>query len=374
VTPRGLARLADLETCRYVTLCYLAAAADLRFVSVWHPTFLTLLLDAMQTYAARLIADVARGTLTPPQPCDGALVNGLRPRLRAQPERARQLCALLAQDGELAPRKVWPLLGVISCWASAAAASAAAELASLFPHAVIQPKGLLATEGVVSIPLAEQLGAGLAVTSHFLEFSEDPGGSGRPRLAHELEIGGTYSVLLTTGGGFYRYALGDRVRVVGRAGATPLVDFVCKETLVSDLRGEKLHQGWVDGVLAAAFRDVGVEPIFALLAPESGRPPAYALFVECPAASGETVAALAEHVERGLLNGHHYRYCRQLGQLGPLRTFRIRAGGARAYLERCMALGQRPGAVKPTALHREHGWAACFDGDYAGAERTVEAR
>jgi len=36
---------------------------------------------------------------------------------------------------------------------------------------------------------------------------------------HELERGRLYSVILTTGGGLYRYALGDVVTVVGRVGA-----------------------------------------------------------------------------------------------------------------------------------------------------------
>lgn len=367
-TPRGLARIADLDDSRYVTLLHLLAAEDLRFISVWHPSFLTLLIGAMQAHADELVHDLERGTLTTARALPEPPMRAQRPRRR----RAQQLRTILRRRGSLAPDEVWPALRVISCWASAAAVPYARELAALFPQAELQPKGLLATEGVVSIPLCGQQGSALAVTSHVLEFIAH-GDDARPLLVDELELGGSYSVLLSTGGGLYRYALGDRVRVVGRVLATPLVEFVGKESLVSDLRGEKLHQQRVGSILEAVFGERQVVPAFAMLAPETGRPPCYVLYVEACGLSDEALAVLGARVEAALLEGHQYRYCRRLGQLGPARTFRIRSAAARVYLERCAALGQRLGSVKPTPLHRTDGWSLCFDGAFV--ERgLVEAR
>jgi hypothetical protein len=58
----------------------------------------------------------------------------------------------------------------------------------------------------------------------------------------------------------------------------------------------------------------------------------------------------------------HYRYCRELGQLGPLRIFRISAGANNAYLAECRRRGQRIGDIKPLALHRQDGWETVFEG------------
>jgi hypothetical protein len=66
--PSDAASIEDLDTCRYVTLQYLLRATDLRLVSVWHPSFLTLLLDAMEARWPALLDDLARGTVTPPLP------------------------------------------------------------------------------------------------------------------------------------------------------------------------------------------------------------------------------------------------------------------------------------------------------------------
>src|SRR5262249_12282648 len=141
------------------------------------------------------------------------------------------------------------------------------------------------------------------------------------------------------------------------AAATPLVEFVGREAHTSDLCGEKLHEGWVREVLERAFREAGVTPRFAMLVPEWEPPHRYTLVLE--AEDGAEPAWLAARVDELLRDGHHYDYCRRLGQLEAVTVLRVRAGWS-AYLERCAALGQRRGGVKPAALRREPGWGEWF--------------
>ncbi len=142
--------------------------------------------------------------------------------------------------------ELWPRLTLISCWTDAAAARGAVELQSMFPNVEIQSKGLLATEGCVTFPLVGRPAPVLAVGSHFFEFqeegreNEDADPFAGCRLAHELDRGGRYSVVLTTGGGLYRYRLNDSVEVVGFEHECPLLRFLGKTDRVSDLVGEKL--------------------------------------------------------------------------------------------------------------------------------------
>jgi hypothetical protein len=70
------------------------------------------------------------------------------------------------------------------------------------------------------------------------------------------------------------------------------------------------------------------------------------------------------NLEEDLRENYHYRYCRDLGQLDPVRVFRVREGGREAYLEHCRNLGQRLGDIKPSALHRLSGWTEVFRGDW----------
>jgi hypothetical protein len=333
--PGDVRRLRDVDAFRYATLLFLLRRADLSLISVWHPSFLTLLIDALPRFWLDLVRDVERGTSV------------LGSRLRPLPSRAAEL-RRLAPD---APALIWPRLGLISCWGDAHAALHLDEVRRAFPGVEIQPKGLLATEAFVTIPFAGSLP--LAIRSHFFEFL--PKGEERPRLAHELEPGGVYSAVVTTGGGLYRYRLEDRVEVAGFVGRTPSLRFLGKEGHVSDLRGEKLHESFVAGALARAFHRFSMAPRFAMLAPEEAR---YVLYLEadsCP-------PGLAAAVEEELAANPHYRSCVALGQLAPAAVFQIAGAAFPRYLRRCRERGQRMGDVKPLALSPLSGWRAAFSG------------
>ena len=362
LTPPELPAVEDMGASRYVTLRFLLDSPDLAFISVWNPSFLTLLVGALKRWALPVIDDIEHGTLRPPVPLPRHLETSLRRRLVPRPARARAFRRLLARANGLRPADLWPRLGLISCWTDASAARFLPELEAAFPGVEIQGKGLLATEGVVSIPLIGHPGAAVAVTSHFYEFADLESPSARPRLVHELELGRRYSVIVTTGGGLYRYALGDIVRVVGHRGATPLVEFMGRAGVASDLCGEKLGESHVARALDAAAARLALRCPFMLLAPEWASPPYYALFVEAPDVSDPVLARLAGEVERGLLDSPSYAYCRRLGQLGPVRPFRVHQDAAAAYVHRRTLLGQRAGAVKSAVLDRAPGWRAHMPG------------
>jgi hypothetical protein len=360
LTPPELPRIPDIETCRYVTLRFLLANPHLTFISVWSPSFLTLLMRCLEEHGPRLIRDIRDGTLSPPVPLPPGLQAILSQRLAPLSKRARLLDGILKHHGKLFSREIWPSLAVISCWASASASRFLPELRQLFPEVEIQPKGLLATEGVISIPLTGHPGAALAATSHFLEFVDADKPHSRPLVADEIEAERVYSVIITTGGGLYRYALGDRVRVVGRVKATPLVEFVGRAETTSDLCGEKLHETPVRSALEKVLQEFHMEPSFVMIAPEWGEPPGYVIFIEGADLHPHLFNRFVSRVEAELSAGPHYAYCRRLGQLRPLAGLHIRSGGNRAYMERCAAMGQRHGNIKPTVLHRETGWSEWF--------------
>jgi hypothetical protein len=354
--PDETARVSELSTCLYVTLRFLLQSPSLAFVSVWSPTFLTILLDQLQLHGERLCCDLHEGELRPPNPISPSELAPLKKYLRTDPLRADRLRKILRRDGPIATRELWPNLQLISCWADASSRLAVPALQKLFPETPIQGKGLLATEGVVSIPICSAQGSVAAVTSHFYEFLDHR--SGIPRLLHELELGREYSILLTTGGGLWRYRLGDRVRVTGFLEQTPLLEFLGREGNVSDVCGEKLSAAFVDSVLLELERERACTPGFAMLAPSFEDSPRYVLFFH----GRIETTHFAELLDAKLRRNPHYDYCRKLGQLSPAAIFQITEGAGEAYIRRCSALGQRAGNVKETPLHRLSGWEKHFQG------------
>lgn len=337
--PGAVRHIRDPDVFRYVTLLFLLRRRDLSLISVWHPSFLNLLIGALPGFWNSLLRDIERGTLTPLGSIPEPVRRELTARLAARPLRAAEL----RRASPNAPTRLWPRLGLISCWGDAHAALSMAELARVFPGVEIQPKGLLATEGFVTIPFA---GAWpLAIRSHFFEFLPENGGA--PRFAWELEDGGVYSVVLTTGGGLYRYGLQDRVRVEGFVERTPSLRFLGKEGHVSDLRGEKLHESFVVEALARVLTKDGISPRFALLAPAESEPAGYILYLE---AEAEPPAGLAERLDEELSANPHYRLCRALGQLSAVRVTRTERDAYSQYVAHCQRRGQRLGDIKALAL------------------------
>ncbi len=404
--PNAVKHLQGMTAFRYATLLFLLRQPRLRLISVWNPTFLTLLLAPLAAWWERLLDDLARGSFTPP-PESGetaivpelqatlAIDPGVRRRLERRlapaPRRARALARLRPDDYTA----IWPRLRLISCWADGPAAPYARDLARRFPGVAQQPKGLLATEAFVSLPLHGHEGAALATTAHFFEFLAD---DGEPRLAHQVERGGTYAVAVTTGGGFYRYQLHDVVEVVGFAGQAPCLRFAGKTDLVLDWFGEKLNERFVAGVLARLFTRHALQPIFAMVAPErcaapacavgsadsagsggpadsgnsgssansgasgsggggggggAGGPLRYVLYLEL--AGAPDLAGLGRELDAALGESFHYAWCRRLGQLAPPRVARV-VGGQERYLQACREQGLKLGNVKPATLHKAIHW------------------
>jgi len=366
VAPAQVARIRDMESFRYCTLLSLLAAEDLTLISVWSPTFLTSLLAPLGEWGERLCHDLGRGNINPPTPLPRELHSALEHWLRPNPARAERLARILRSDAPWSERlrQVWPRLALISCWTDAASTLFVPEVRALFPDVEIQPKGLLATEGFVSFPLVDRPGAALALRCHFFEFEEQDGS--RCRLAHELDRGGRYRVVLTTAGGLYRYQMRDEVEIVGFHRQCPLLRFVGKCDATSDLVGEKLQEAHVRVVVDRALARHVLNPRFALLVPvlePSGR---YRLYLQGPGIDADAVDldSLRAGLEDGLNENPYYRHAVAAGQLAPLDVIALDPEGESAWLryeKRCIDEGQKPGNIKPVALDRRLGWPAILD-------------
>ncbi len=315
----------DLGEFRFQTLRCLLRARELRLISIWHPSFLSLLLDALPVHWERLLA-----SLNPSQ------AGRVRELERADPHR---------------PETLWPHLTVISCWGDGQADLPRADLQRRFPGVFVQAKGLLATEAFISISLAGR--HPVAVCSHFFEFMD---AQGKVHTVEALREGELYEVIVTTAGGLWRYRMRDQVQVTGFTGKTPSLRFVGRAGQVSDLFGEKLSETFVAEVIQQTFARSAIAPRFVLLAPDQS--PAgwrYILYVE-----GEIPQGTAETLDRALCRNPGYSHCRALGQLQPADIFHIKAQGFESFARRLVSEGKRLGDIKPVALCGASGWSKTF--------------
>jgi hypothetical protein len=367
--PKEISQINNMENFWYATALFLLRDQRLSFISIWNPTFLLLLIDRISLRWEDLLKDVEMGKISFPEEEDGLAVCSMQKRLRPSLVRATHLRKCQNDDNSLQWDKIWPNLRVISCWGSERSLPYLQKLERKFSQVVVQAKGLIATEGFITFPL-EGIGFALSVRSHFFEFEEIAGNGEKNelRLAHELEEGKEYSVIITTGGGLYRYRLGDVVSVDGWYEQCPLLEFRGRGQFVSDLFGEKLNERFVQKILDKELDILNIWPDFSMIAPEINedtQSAAYTLFLEVSSRRClESLRVLKLTLEEGLCDNFHYAYCRKLGQLSSFRLFLIDSSASKAYMNGCISLGQKLGNIKPQLLRKEVGWSSRFIGNY----------
>ena len=161
--------------------------------------------------------------------------------------------------------------------------------------------------------------------------------------------------MVTTGGGLWRYRLGDLVEVTGWVCRTPALRFLGRAGRVSDLRGEKLSDAFVTKAINDALAP-NLAPPFATLAPvEDARGWHYTLFLQA-----DPDPALGRRLDAALRANPHYALCQDLQQLGPVVICPVAEGAYAAYVSAEMARGLRLGDVKPTALSLQTDWERHF--------------
>ena len=376
--PTSVAQLRNIENFQYATLAGLLAAKDLALISIWSPTFLSTLFSRLPKWAEQIVEDIEAGYLHFPQTNAD---QGFRDfSIQRDRSRSRFLRIKLQEFGPSAKflKEIWPSLSLISAWGDASASMFVPELKHWLPDVPFQPKGLLATEGVTSFPLKSNDNSALAIRSHVFEFqpietADDPA---RPaKWAWELEPGCRYQVLLTTGGGLYRYAIGDEIEVTGFIRQCPLLRFTGRAGVQSDLVGEKLHEQHVRDAIERSCESLHLEPAFAMLIPihaevtDQNSAPGYrAILVirnlNCITAELETVERqLAEKIEQQLRDNSQYRYAIGLGQLRKLDAWILPTSPEQAwsvYESECRRRGQKSGNIKPTVIARGTGWNSVF--------------
>ena len=312
-----------------LTLLSLLRHRELRLISIWHPSFLQLLIDSADASWPEVVEAVQSGEC----PWADALPAESRAawQTRPAPERAAELRRIGAHDWP----SWWPALKVVSCWGEQAAEPGWRALVRRLPRVLVQAKGLLATEGVVTIPIGDA--RPLAITSHFFEFIDD---GGEVLLAHQLERGQRYEVVLTNGGGLWRYRLGDVVECTGHLEATPCLQFAGRAR-VSDLRGEKLSEAFVADVLRTLW-EADQRPLVATLRALEGEGTAgYELLVS--ADNNSSGVEIGHRLEAALAANPHYALARRLGQLAPVTVVTVASDGLRKD-------GARIGDAKPRVL------------------------
>ncbi len=356
--PRRVFLVEDYDVKYYVVL-RLAAQERITLAAAINPSTLVLLADKLDAFADRLAADLESGgcdVLDRLEPTTRAEVAA---RLRRDPEAAARLRAAKTA-GRPRPTDLWPDIVGLLCWKGGSAPFYLARLEALFPGRRIMDYGYLATEGGFSIPTSPDGAKGVvSVGGHVLEFIPEAararGESGPCLLAHELEPGQRYRVIVSGSHGLYRYDINDVVECVGRFRNTAEIAFVHKGGNMLSITGEKIAESHVVEAFRRAGEVCGVPLSGFSVSVELAAPPRYVFGLEAgPEVEDARLAQVAAEAERALCAVNiEYAAKRESQRLGPPSVLRLEPGAFERERRRRVAEGAPDSHVKPPHLMPE---------------------
>ena len=240
-----------------------------------------------------LVADIRYGRIDRGVQMPDTLRAILEASLKPDPERADELEAEFKKGfGDNILRRVWPKLSAVSAIWAGNFHSYARKIQNEFTGRAIPfyTMSYASSEGIFGVarhPFDQYYC--LIPGSCFYEFiptdvdaldakeSENP----QTLLIDELEDGKEYELVITNQSGFYRYRMGDVVRVVGFYNEAPMVEFRYRKKNIVSIAGEKFTEGHLQSAIREFERRTGIDIVDYCMYPDRDVVPArYVILME----------------------------------------------------------------------------------------------
>jgi hypothetical protein len=364
--PKSVAQIGDPDS-RYYAIARILLEEQFAVIMTLNPSTILLLFQKVAQYAEPLLDDVAHGGISGAGLSVSDEVRAyVAERYPGNPMRAAELRALQAPAGLLAHR-VWPQLALAICWRSPMLAPYIELLGPHFQGVAQRDYILMASEGVMAVPIEDDESGGVLVLgANLFEFvPEDEIDRPDPTVLspHELEVGRTYVVILSNASGLYRYNIGDVVRVVRLQGRTPVIEFLHRAGSTCSLTGEKLTEDQVTAAVSDVAEQLGLLVESFTLAPAKHGFPHYVAMIELQREAERPVLAEVPRRLDEALEQHNMEYGskRSSQRLAAPELWLVRPGGYEARRRQRLAGGTSDSQLKPTHLTRDANFVDQFE-------------
>lgn len=251
VLPNDCARVTG-EKLEYLNWLFALGQEDMSYICGLFPLTIIAAYKLLQDRAEMLLNDLEHGTLTKdidfPEDVRASVNRYHKPKA----ERAQKIRAMLREKGRLEIRDLWPQMEYILCAKGGNCRYYVEQLPKYFKGLKVYGPGINGSEGVYGLGMDTGYEFVAALTGSFLEFipySKVLEPNPETLLMHELKVGEQYEVVLTVINGFYRYKMGDIIRVTGMINKAPKFEFLFR------------HGGKSGGVISASFEKVNEEEV-----------------------------------------------------------------------------------------------------------------
>jgi hypothetical protein len=198
----------------------------------------------------------------------------------------------------------------------------------------IYSPGYAATEGVFCVNLdpAAQHYTFIPGTGFFEFLPASPAGGENPQVHDitDLKIGEEYELVLTNYSGFYRYRMGDIIKIEKYINQTPVFSFIRRKGVLIDIAAEKTTEEAVSSALKACYSAIGLEILDYIIYPECRQIPGYYDFyieLRKHPVPQQTIPLFTHRLEKELQSANpRYHAARKKNKIGPTKVTPLHPG------------------------------------------------
>ncbi|MEG2094958.1 MAG: GH3 auxin-responsive promoter family protein, partial [Lachnospiraceae bacterium] len=310
-----------------------------------------------------LVDDIANGTINESISLNPNARKSLMEKIKPMPERAAQLREIFEQGFEKPiATKMWPNLAYINTAATGIFQSYMQKLRTRYIGEEIPCyyAGLNASEGTFSVPFQLSNPSSVLIPeSVFFEFLPVSAGDDFSKVLtmDQLEQGEVYEIIMTNLSGFYRYRMGDAMRMVGMYHSTPIMEYLHRLDNGVNLVGERTSETAIRFAAEETAKELGFELAgFSMYPDSNSTPPRYQYFLEIshmPNMINPKIIRLCLEKNLAKANSDTGDLIKK-GMLGATRVNFLEKESYNLYTDLMVFKGTAPSQLKPvTVIHNE---------------------
>lgn len=319
-------------------------------------TLLTTMFNYLENNWQMLCDDIEHGTINPNVKTTPELRKKYEKKFKPMPERASELRSEFEKgfDDPIAPR-IWPRLTWAYGMVGANLAVYVDKVRRYIGDIPIHNMGFAAAEGYFAVTV--ELNAkdyALVPYSVFFEFLPLDASDGMvPLTLDEVEEGKEYELIVTNHSGLYRYRLEDVIKVTGKYGNAPKVEFLYRLNLGMNIANEKTSTQMIDWAVTQISEATGDRfEGHSFYADYSTDPPHYVMLVErtdsaSPGDKEKYKKLLDENMRA--CNEKYYKY-RRWGMIGNPEVLFLQKNTYADYKELLRSRGIVLNQIKPVTV------------------------
>lgn len=285
VHPYDALKPADSLARNYVCLLFALRNPQMRVIGANFPILALQLADYLERYAENFIQDLETGKIASWLKLEPEVRQILEQQWSAAPKRAAELRSILQRQGTLTPVMAWENLSWIITARGGTSNFYFERFSQYFGDTPIFGGIYAASEATFGIyEDFNSDGTVLAIDSGFFEFiPENQWEEEQPKtvLAHEVEVGKYYRIIVSNYSGLYRYDIGDVVEIVGFSEQAPLIVFRHRMGGLLSATSEKTNEFHATQVMQQLQQEFNL-PLanYCITLSENEIPPHYLLNIE----------------------------------------------------------------------------------------------